>query len=355
MNLVCCIIRYYQTHSYIVQKIKTKYVIISSAFHSDTMQIFHPRNEPREKSISDSEQNKVTNYFRSKEAGGDIVNLRELLKNTFDAKVRFCSFELSPVKNNDFYQRFFTEMNNYHPLFYALTWHMENTTKDCLSLKSIDQFPSNTILHLIVGNMTRTEVLIILKKILKCGVTNIFALKGDSTIVNTDFPHAVDLVRFIRSEFGDIFCICVAGYPEMHPNSSSKELDLLHLKEKIDAGADFIITQVVFEANVFIKFVNDCKEIGINVPIIPGILSIPNYASLEKMSKICNFKVPQNILDILQPIKDNNDEVHNYGIKLVTNIINDIFASETTYGFHLFTLNRTLLSTEICNKLNIFQ
>ncbi|XP_076618422.1 methylenetetrahydrofolate reductase (NADPH) isoform X3 [Colletes latitarsis] len=252
-------------------------------------------------------------------------------------------------------RRFFTEMNNYHPLFYALTWHMENTTKDCLSLKLINKFPSNTILHLIVGNLTRTEVLIILKEILKCGVTNIFALKGDSTIVNTDFPHAVDLVRFIRSEFGDIFCICVAGYPEMHPNSSSKELDLLYLKEKIDAGADFIITQVIFDANVFIKFVNDCKEIGINVPIIPGILSIPNYASLEKMSKICNFKVPQNILDILQPMKDNNDEVRNYGIKLVTNIIKDIFASETTYGFHLFTLNRTLLSSEICNKLNIFQ
>lgn len=177
----------------------------------------------------------------------------------------------------------------------------------------------------------------------------------DPVVANTDFPRAADFVRFIRNEFGDIFCICVAGYPNMHPESPSKELDLLYLKEKVDAGADLIITQVVFEANVFIKFVNDCKEIGINVPIIPGILLIPNYASLEKMSKICNFTVPQSSLDILQSIKDNDDEVSKYGIKLATNIIKDVFASGTTFGFHLFTLNRTSLASELCNKLSIFQ
>ncbi|XP_053970979.1 methylenetetrahydrofolate reductase (NADPH) isoform X1 [Hylaeus volcanicus] len=346
-------IRCYQNWSHIVPRIRRKYVVVTSVFFGDTMNKFVRENESREKPVGDSECNKVTSYFPPKNIGNEIVDLRKLLKDSFDAKFRFCSFELSPIKNNDFYQSFFAEINKYRPLFYALTWHTKNMAKDYPSLEVIRQFPSNTILHIVIGNLTRADILIILKKALDSGVINIFVLRGDSAIANTDFPHAVDLVRFIRNEFGNIFCICVAGYPEMHPESPSKELDLLYLKEKVDAGADLIITQVIFEADVFIKFVNDCNKIGINVPIIPGVLSIPSYASLEKMSKICNFRVPRGIVDILQPIKNNDDEVRNYGIELVTNVIKDILASGTTSGFHLFTLNRTSLSSEICKKLNI--
>ncbi|XP_076687303.1 methylenetetrahydrofolate reductase (NADPH) isoform X2 [Andrena cerasifolii] len=261
------------------------------------------------------------------------------------------------VVSSFFLQRimiFIKEMDKYRPLFYALTWHAKGTTNNCPSLELIDKFPSNTVLHLIVSDLTRADVLNILKKALDCGVNNIFALRGDSTTASRDFPYAADLVRFIRNQFGDTFCISVAGYPEMHPESPSKELDLLYLKEKVDAGADFIITQIVFEADVFIKFANDCKEIGINVPIIPGILPIPNYATFEKMVKICNVRVPQNILNTLESIKRDDHEVRNYGTELATNIIKELIASKTTYGFHLFTLNRTSLSSEICDKLGIF-
>lgn len=280
-------------------------------------------------------------------------DLRKLLTNTFDTSTAFCSFELLPVKNSDFYQSFFTETNKYRPLFYALTWHAKSVTKSYLSLEVIDKFPSNTVLHLIVTGLTRDDVLIILKEALDRGVTNIFALRGDLKIANSDFPYAVDLVRFIRSQFKNKFCICVAGYPDMHPESPSKEQDLYHLKEKVDAGADFIITQIVFEANVFIQFVKDCREIGINVPIIPGILPIPNFATFEKMVKICDVKVPKNILQSLRSIKANDNDVHNYGIELTTNIIKDIIASRTTCGFHLFTLNSASLTSEICDKLGI--
>ncbi|XP_076236564.1 methylenetetrahydrofolate reductase (NADPH) isoform X2 [Calliopsis andreniformis] len=249
---------------------------------------------------------------------------------------------------------FIKETDKYHPLFYALTWHTKNTTKSYLSLELIDIFPSNTILHLIVSGLTRDDVLTILKEALNRSITNIFVLRGDATVANSEFPYAVDLVRFIRSHFGDKFCICVAGYPDMHPESPSKELDLFYLKEKVDAGADFIITQIVFEAYAFIQFVKDCRKIGIDVPIIPGILPIPNYASFEKMVKICNVKVPLNILRTLESIKTNDDDVHAYGIELTTSIIKDIIASKTTCGFHLFTLNRISLTSEICDKLGTF-
>nr|XP_033325122.1 methylenetetrahydrofolate reductase isoform X2 [Megalopta genalis]XP_033325123.1 methylenetetrahydrofolate reductase isoform X2 [Megalopta genalis] len=246
-------------------------------------------------------------------------------------------------------------MNKYHPLFYSLTWKMKDEINNYLSLEVLDQFPNNTLLHLTICFLTRADILFILKKALDIGVINIFVLRGDSKVPNKDFPYAVDLVRFIRDEFGNRFCICVAGYPEVHPESPSKELDLLHLKDKVDAGADFIITQIVFDADVFITFVNDCKAIGINVPIIPGILPIPNYACLEKMMKICNVKVPENISKILEPIKFDDDKVRDYGIKLVTSIIKDVISSGTTCGFHLFTLNRPSLSSEICDKLKMFQ
>ncbi|XP_076642683.1 methylenetetrahydrofolate reductase (NADPH) isoform X1 [Halictus rubicundus] len=243
-------------------------------------------------------------------------------------------------------------MNKYRPLFYALTCKMKDTT-NYLSLDVLDQFPNNTVFHLIISNFSRADVLSILKKALNVGVTNIFVLRGDSKVLNKDFPYAADLVRFIRNEFGDVFCICVAGYPEMHPESPSKELDLLYLKEKVNAGADFIITQIIFDADVFIKFVNDCKAIGINVPIIPGILPIPNYACLEKMIKICNVKVPENILKALEPIKTDDDKVHDYGVELVSSVIKGVISSGTTCGFHLFTLNRPSLSSEILKKLEV--
>lgn len=109
---------------------------------------------------------------------------------------------------------------------------------------------------------------------------------------------------------------------------------------KVDAGADFIITQIFFEPSIFIKFVNDCKDVGINVPIIPGIFPIPSYTYLVKMARICNVRVPEIILDTLQQIKDNDDEVHNYGLDLSINMIKEIKASKVTCGFHLFTFNR---------------
>ncbi|XP_015432080.1 PREDICTED: methylenetetrahydrofolate reductase [Dufourea novaeangliae] len=287
--------------------------------------------------------------------GHEIVNLKKVLKSTFERKNTFCSFEISPVKNNDFYQSFFSEMDQYHPLFYTLTCHMKNMTNNFLSLELLDQIPSNIIVHLIATGLRRADILFILNRALDLGVTNIFVLRGDSKVANSDFLYAADLVRFIRNEFDDIFCIGVAGYPEMHAESPSKALDLLYLKQKVNAGADFIITQIIFNADVFIKFVNDCKAIGINVPIIPGILPISNYTCLEKMAKICNFKVPENILNVLQSIQYDDDKIRNYGVELAISIIKDVISSGTTCGFHLFTLNRTSLSSEICRKLDIFK
>lgn len=123
-----------------------------------------------------------------------------------------------------------------------------------------------------------------LKKCMKYGVWNILALRGDPpkgeerwTAVEGGFKNAADLVRYIWKNYGDHFCICVAGYPETHLDAESSEMDLEYLKQKIEAGSDLIITQLFYDTKIFLDFVQKCWNIGITVPIIPGIMPIQNY------------------------------------------------------------------------------
>ncbi|EFN81582.1 Methylenetetrahydrofolate reductase [Harpegnathos saltator] len=152
--------------------------------------------------------------------------------------------------------------------------------------------------------------------------------------------HSSDLVTFIREQFGDTFCVCVAGYPQMHPESASKQLDLHYLKAKVDAGADFIITQIILEPQVFIDFVKDCRKIGIQIPIIPGIFVPTDYESLEIMTRVCKLDVPGKIKDNLARMRNEKKLMKKFILESIIQIITDVIASGTTYGFHLFTLNR---------------
>ena len=134
------------------------------------------------------------------------------------------------------------------------------------------------------------------------GVHNILALRGDAGKgQSTWMPHkdgfenATQLVRFIRAEFGDYFGIAVAGHPEGHIDGEGIESDLTFLKEKIDAGADFIITQFFYDVQVFIDYVDQCKERGITCPIIPGIMPIQSYPSFIRMTRFCKTKVSGKI------------------------------------------------------------
>jgi len=248
-------------------------------------------------------------------------------------------------------------MEEYSPLFYALTWHNESASSNdgYLPLNLVENFPPNTLLHLAAKGLKRNEVICILRKALALGIVNIFALRGDSLSEDGDFEHAADLVAFIREQFGDTFCVCVAGYPQTHPESPSKELDLYYLKAKVEAGADFIITQICFESRVLIDFVRDCREIGIQIPILPGILAPASHACLEKMVDTCGLDVPVKIKDDLVRMKEDDEAARKYSIDLITRIITDVIRSGATCGFHLFTLNRLSLVAEICKRIEFLR
>ncbi|XP_066591041.1 methylenetetrahydrofolate reductase (NADPH) isoform X2 [Prorops nasuta] len=277
------------------------------------------------------------------------TNIGQLIDIKITKHEIFYSFELIPVKNQErTYLKFFRETKKFAPLFYALTWHSTLTNDECLPLETVKSFPQNTLLHLAARNLKRNDIEKILAVAVRYGKINIFALQGDaSSSAVGDFPYALDLVKFIKFYYGSTFSICVAGYPDMHPNSVSKRSDLLHLKAKIDAGADYIITQIIFESQTFINFVKDCREIGIKVPILPGIFPINNYKSLIKMTKICKLKIPSKILSKLEPLKANDQAVRNFGINLAVNLIKSILNNGAAYGFHFFTLNRNAKPTKV--------
>lgn len=159
--------------------------------------------------------------------------------------------------------------------------------------------------------------------------------------------YAVDLVRHIRDLFGDYFTICVAGYPTGHPDAKSYEDDLKHLKEKVDAGADFIITQLFFRAETFINFVRDCRAIGINVPILPGVMPIQSYDSLRQIAKLSKLEVPDAITKIVAPLKDNDEAIRNYGVQQAVTLIRELFNAGVAPGIHFYTLNRYVLAVHV--------
>ena len=115
-----------------------------------------------------------------------------------------------------------------------------------------------------------------------------------------DFRYASDLVRYIKEKYEGHFGICVAGYPEGHTECESLDADIANLKSKIDAGADFVITQLFYDTEAYFSYVKKCREVGITCPIVPGIMPIQSYQGFHRMVGMCRVAVPQRILDKLE-------------------------------------------------------
>jgi methylenetetrahydrofolate reductase (NADPH) len=190
------------------------------------------------------------------------------------------------------------------------------------------------------------------------GIENVLALRGDRPAGQPappegwfpDFKHAVDLIRYLRQWFGDTFSLGCAGYPEKHPEAPDFETDLRRLKAKVDAGADFIITQLYFDKKDFFRFVKRCREIGITVPIIAGIMPVTNVAQIKKFTAMCGAVIPKQMLAELNPIADDPDAVTQYGIDWSTRQCRELLAANVD-GLHFYTLNKSKATRQIVENL----
>ena len=209
--------------------------------------------------------------------------------------------------------------------------------------------------HLSCVGGTRASLSEILAEYRSHGIRHLVALRGDlpSGVGEAgDFRYASALVEFIRKETGDWFHVDVAAYPEYHPQARSPRDDLAAFRRKIDAGADSAITQFFFNPDAYWHFVDACGAVGIDVPIVPGIMPIASFSKLARFSDACGAEIPRWIRRKLESYGDDADSIRAFGLDVVTAMCQELLARGAP-GLHFYTLNNASLTTAIWRRLDL--
>ena len=263
----------------------------------------------------------------------------------------FYSFEFFPPKTDfgldNLYSRI-DRMASLQPAYIDITWGAGGSTsnKTLEMCKTIQKyFGLEVMMHLTCTNMQVSSIKKVLIEAEKNDLSNILALRGDPPEGSSSweqhedgFRHGVDLVRYIRKEFGDHFFLGVGGYPDGHQEQSDLDADISFLKEKVEAGADIVVTQLFYDVDKFLFFRDKCIKAGIKVPIIPGIMPIHNYARFLKFTQFCQVSVPNSVTVQLEPIKYDDSSVINYGIDQASGMCQKLIKNGVP-GLHFYTLN----------------
>jgi len=207
--------------------------------------------------------------------------------------------------------------------------------------------------HLSCIGSSKDSLRAILNEYRSHGIRHIVALRGDlpSGMGEVgELRYASELVSFIRAEFGDWFSIEVAAYPEYHPQSRSPKHDLDNFARKVKAGANSAITQYFFNADAYFRFVDDARKIGVDVPIVPGIMPITNFSQLMRFSEMCGAEVPRWVARRLESFGDDRDAIREFGLDVVTDLCRRLVDAKVP-GLHFYTLNGAAASRSICERL----
>ena len=203
---------------------------------------------------------------------------------------------------------------------------------------------------------TRDGVRAQLAELRAMGVTRLVALRGDLPSggygAGGQFQYASDLIEFIRAETGDHFRIHVACYPEMHPQAKSPQADLQALAAKVRAGADGAITQMFFNADAYFHFVDEVRALGLQVPIVPGIMPITNSAGLLRFADNCGAEVPRWMRLRLQSLGDDAAAIKDFGAEVMTRLCERLMAGGVP-ALHFYTLNQAAPALVLCQRLNL--
>ncbi len=271
------------------------------------------------------------------------------------------SFEVFPPKKESTFESVVEateEIAATRPAFMSVTYGAGGgTSKYTMEIaRNIkDKYGVPTLAHLTCVSSSREMVHQKIQEMKELGIENVMALRGDLTpelmgtdSSNWDYKHAVELVRELK-ENGD-FCIGAACYPEVHPDSINQQDDLLHIKEKVDAGADFLTTQMVFDNNLFFNFMYKIRELGVTVPIIPGIMPITNAKQVERAIKLSGSFMPQRFKSIVDYFGNDPSAMKQAGIAYATDQIIDLYANGIT-NVHVYSMNKPDVAKAITDNL----
>jgi methylenetetrahydrofolate reductase (NADPH) len=211
------------------------------------------------------------------------------------------------------------------------------------------------VAHLTCVGHTRDEIQSILAQFRDAGIDNVLALRGDPpkgqekfTATRGGFSHASDLVSFIRERF--TFGVGVAGYPEKHPEAPSLEADVKHLREKVQRGADFVITQLFFSNADYFSFVERLRTLGITVPIIPGIMPVTDTDQVKRFTQMCGARLPKDLLARLELAGPDKAAVARIGVEHATAQCQELLQRGAP-GIHFYTLNKSEATRDVFLRL----
>jgi methylenetetrahydrofolate reductase (NADPH) len=226
-----------------------------------------------------------------------------------------------------------------------------NETTVCAAIMS--EYDIEVIPHLICGGNTKEEIESRLDNLEFLGINNVVALRGDSTVGEKRFTptpggyrYASELVEGIRNQHADYFCIGVGGYPEKHFEAANIETDIANLKKKVDAGADYIITQMFFDNKVYYDFVDKCRQAGINVPIIPGLKPLSTARQVSMLPEAFSLNIPVELTDAIAKAGDDKEAVYKIGTEWCAMQCKDLLAHGVP-AVHFYTMGKSRNIVEI--------
>ncbi|MES2676738.1 MAG: methylenetetrahydrofolate reductase [Pseudomonadota bacterium] len=273
------------------------------------------------------------------------------------------SFEFFPPKNDEMEERLWkaiTNLESLNPSFVSVTYGAGGSTRE-RTHNTIKKILQNTNLkpasHLTCVGASKAEIEEIAKNYWQMGVRHIVALRGDMPASAPNYQLRADGYKYANElvlglkKIAD-FEISVAGYPEGHPEATSLEADIEHLKRKVDAGANRIITQFFFDTDLYFRFIEKCAKAKINVPIVPGILPVSNVTQVKHFAKMCGANIPNWMSEIFVDL-DEKEETRKLIAAIVAVEQCRILHKAGINDFHFYTLNRSDLTLAICHVLGV--
>lgn len=280
------------------------------------------------------------------------------LKSLFEEKKTVFSFEIFPPKKTSSIQTIYDTLDalsGLSPDFISVTYGAGGNPADRSTVQIAStikhKYNIEPLAHLTCVNSTHEHIGLILDDLRQNGIENILALRGDinpNIPPQTDYRYACDLIRELNT-CGE-FDLAAACYPEGHPECPNMEDDILHLKQKVDAGATHLISQLFFDNNDFYNFLYRVREAGIMVPIEAGIMPVTNRKQIERMVSLCGASLPKKFVKIMHRYGDNPAAMQDAGIAYAVEQIVDLI-SNGVQGIHLYTMNNPLIAHRISQSV----
>ena len=274
---------------------------------------------------------------------------------------RAFSFEFFPPQTPEGVEKLRTtrqQLALFNPKFFSVTFGAGGSTQD-RTFETVLEIQAEGYAeaapHLSCIGSTSENIRSQLQKYLDSGVSYLVALRGDlpsGMAQPGEFRYAAELVEFVRREFGNVFHIEVAAYPEYHPQARSAQDDLQNFKRKVEAGADSAITQYFYNADAYFRFVNACEIANIKIPIVPGIMPINRFNQLARFSDACGAEIPRWLRKKMEGYGDDSASIRAYGLDVVTDLCSQLLDAGAP-GLHFYTMNSPNLTTTIWQRLGL--